>query len=100
MTDGQQELVYGSTPLTYQATGGADWQRNSGWRYLPLDKPAMANRMRRLAADIQQAANALAALGMGRGRYPEWSGDMASLARCMSVWADEIAAEAVKGGEP
>ena len=85
-------------PLAYQATGGADHQSTpDGWQYRPVNKAAMAFQMWTLAKRLQDAANALAALGMGRGRYPEWSGDMASLARCMFKWADEIAAEAVEG---
>ena len=54
-------------PLAYQATGGADWQTANGWGYEPLNEAAMAHRLRRLASDLQQAANALAAIGRGRG---------------------------------
>ena len=107
MSDGQQEAVYEQwregQPLAYQATGGADWQAKDGWGYRPLNHAAMAHRLRRLACDLQQAANALAAFGMGRGRYPEWSEELASLARRMGVWANSIeteeAAEAAERSE-
>jgi hypothetical protein len=81
-------------PLAYQATGGADWQSKAGWGYQPLNEAAVDHRTRRVAADLQQLANAVAAVGRGRGRYPEWSDEMASLARRMVKWAGEMEGEA------
>ena len=107
MSDGQQEAVYDQfttgPPLAYQATGGADWQSRQGWGYRPLNKAALAVRYRRLAHDLNQDAIATAALGMGRGRYPERSKKLLEWSQEARRWAEgiesEVAAEAEREGE-
>ena len=88
-----EPVYHEGPPLAYQATGGAEWQANGGWGYRPLNRPAIVYRLRRRSIELRDDANALAAIGMGRGRYPEWSEELASLARRMGVWAGEIEIE-------
>ena len=93
MSGGQDEVQRQLTegpPLAYQATGGADWQSNGGWGYQPINAAAMAMRLRVRARQLQADANDLAALGMGRGEYPERSAEMAAWAKKMEEWAGEV----------
>ena len=106
MSGGQDEVQRQMTegpPCAYQATGGADWQSNGGWGYQPINAAAMAMRLRVRARQLQSDANDLAALGMGRGKYPERSAEMAAWAKKMEEWAEgvetEVAAEAAEGSE-
>ncbi len=75
--------------MTLQATGCADWQTRDGWGFRPLDQAAVDHRTRRVARDLQQLANATAAVGRGRGTAPERSGAMQDWARQLKEWADE-----------
>ena len=98
MSDGQSD-VQRTIDANNTRTGGADWQSGDGWGYLPLNEAAVAQQMRRAVADMQQLANATAAVGMGRGRYPEWSEELASLARRLHVWADAMNTDAANAAE-
>lgn len=81
-------------PMAYQATGGANHQR-TGWRYRPLNEAAVAHQMRHVAGLMQELANAMAAVGMGRGVWPEKSAELLGASRMLREWA-----EAVGGVEP
>jgi hypothetical protein len=41
-----------------------------------ITKAAVAHRARRVARDMQELANAMAAVGMGRGPWPEKSAEL------------------------
>lgn len=89
MSDGQGEVL--------REIESATWRHNPA--LVPHDKAGVALMARRVASDMQALANAMAAVGMGRGVWPEHSAELLGASEVVKEWAGKMDKEASEGAE-